>query len=63
MLAEGDEEESFEIWAELPSENAIDPLSTQTLPIAFEFKPRSYLELGAVRVVTPARLDEAGSAH
>ena len=51
MNDKGHEDESFELWTELPSENAGDPLSPPILPIAFEFKPRAYLELKAVQVV------------
>jgi hypothetical protein len=50
MNDEGDEDESFELWTELPSKNADDPSSPPILPIAFEFKPRAYLALKAVQV-------------
>jgi hypothetical protein len=51
MNDRGGEEESFELWTELPVANAGDPLSAPILPIAFEFKPRAYLELKAVQVL------------
>jgi hypothetical protein len=59
MNDRGDEEESFELWTELPVANASDPLSPPMLPLAFEFKPRSYLELKAVQV-PPDRRDQPG---
>jgi hypothetical protein len=47
---EGHEDESFELWTELPPLEPEDPLGPPILPIAFEFKPRSYLELKAVQI-------------
>ena len=46
--SDGDVVQPFEIWTELPTR--LDPLSPPIMPIAFEFKARSFLELKAVQV-------------
>ena len=47
---EGDSVQSFELWTELPAVGP-DPLTAAILPLAFEFKARSFLKLRAVRVI------------
>jgi hypothetical protein len=46
----GHEDESFELWAELPTQDPENPRGSPILPLAFEFKPRAYLELKAVQI-------------
>lgn len=46
----GDRVQSFDVWTELPAVRS-DSLSAPILPIAFEFKARSFLELRVVRVL------------
>jgi len=40
---------AFRIWAELPGAPVNDPFAAPIVPLAFEFRPRSFLELRAVR--------------
>ena len=46
----GDTVQDFKLWTELPATSA-GTISPASLPIAFEFKARSFLELKAVRVL------------
>lgn len=51
--AEGDRVQSFELWTELPRAE-LDPLTPPILPVAFEFKARSFLKLRVVRTLEPS---------
>ena len=46
--SEGSVVQPFELWAELPGQ--VGPLSPPIMPIAFEFRARSFLDLKAVQV-------------
>lgn len=43
------EVETFRVWVERPAPKVADPLAPPLVPVAFEFRPRSFLELRAVR--------------
>ena len=50
--ATNDTVETFQ-WVELPDHRDSDPLATPIVPIAFEFTPRAFLTLKAVRAASP----------
>ena len=41
------------MWVELPDHRDSDPLATPIVPVAFEFTPRAFLTLKAVRAASP----------
>ncbi len=45
-----DEVETFKVWVELPDKGLDDPMAPPIVPVAFDFRPRSFLQLRAVRV-------------
>ena len=50
----GDEVASFELWTELPALQLRADQTCPIMPVAFEFTPRSYLKLKAVRTMSSA---------
>ena len=48
--AQGDRIQSFELWMDLPA-GGPDALASAILPVAFEVKTRSFLQLRVVRVL------------
>jgi hypothetical protein len=53
VSSDGNEVQSFQLWVELPTR--FGPLSPPTMPIAFEFRARSFLDLKGVQVQSPGR--------
>jgi hypothetical protein len=47
------EVETFRIWVELPPTHETGPFAPPIVPLGFEFRPRSFLELRAVRMKVP----------
>lgn len=45
----GDEVETFQVWVELPAVYENDAPAEPVVPVAFEFRPRAFLELRAER--------------
>lgn len=45
----GDEIETFQVWVELPAVHRDEALADPIVPVAFEFRPRAFLELRAER--------------
>ncbi len=52
--AKNDTVETFTLWVELPAHPDSGPFATPIVPVAFEFTPRAFLALKAVRVTSPA---------
>ena len=48
------EVETFRVWVELPRVQADEVFALPIVPLAFEFRPRAFLELRAVRVLEGA---------
>lgn len=55
------EVETFRVWVEWPAPSVPDPLPPPLVPVAFEFRPRSFLELRAVRAAADCGAAQAPS--